>query len=107
MPPLKAKNKPTAAKEDEWEDEYLQTKEKGNVNALLQFMHLPGYDEECDLADVDKICDKLCLGLKKKHPRWERFLLERDKKKCEKFKGLENHVYDYIIKIGNQKTTRR
>jgi hypothetical protein len=51
-------------------------------------MELPGYDEEFDPGDVGGICETLCQGLKKKHPRWERFVLEPEKRKCEKYKGL-------------------
>ena len=51
-------------------------------------MNLPGYNEEFEVSELAEICEKLCVGLKKKHPKWERFVLEPEKKKSEKYKGL-------------------
>ena len=71
-------------------------------------MKLPGYNEEFEPADVDQICVKLCQALKRKHPRWEIFLLEPEQRKGQKYNGLVNHVWDYILKrVSENPTTRR
>jgi hypothetical protein len=70
-------------------------------------MHLPAFDEEFDPGNLDKICENLCLGLKFSLPRWELFLLEPEKRQSRKYKGFQEHVWDYIMKGGNQRSTRR
>ena len=76
MPAPKPKRKQTETKKDGWEDGYYETNEKKQTLALLKTMHLPAYNEEFEPSDLDKICEKLCLGLKFKLSRWERFLTD-------------------------------
>jgi hypothetical protein len=42
-------------------------------------------DEGIDNARLAKIVDNVCLQLKVKDSKWERFLLEPAKKKCKKY----------------------
>jgi hypothetical protein len=70
-------------------------------------MQLPAFDEEFDPGSLDKICENLCLGLSFRLPKWERFLLKSDTRKCRRYIGFQEHVWDYIMKGGNQRTTRR
>jgi len=106
MPAPKNKNKQPAAKVAVWEDWYLETNEKKHIEILLKRMHLPAHNEEFDPLNLDKICENVCLGLKIKLPEWERFLLNKPKRKSKKYKCLESHVFDYIMKGGNQPRTR-
>jgi hypothetical protein len=53
-------------------------------------------DEDFDNARLAKIVDNVCLQLKVKDSKWERFLLEPAKKKCKKYLKLQDMVFEAL-----------
>ena len=73
------KNKEKTNPEKEWEDAYLGTNEKLHIETLLKDMQLPSFDTDFDEKTLISVCLSICLGLKFKLPKWERFLLDSEK----------------------------
>ena len=59
-------------------------------------MILPRKIESLDHKAMSTICENICLHLKTKYPSFEMFLMEPDKRKCTKYRGLEKLVFRYI-----------
>lgn len=70
-------------------------------------MDLPSYKQVLEISELDGLCVGVCSGLMTKHPLWERFVLDPNKRKCQKYIGLKNFVSDYIMKRDSLYTTRR
>ena len=62
---------------------------------------MPAFSEDFDAKALAKASENVCLGLKFKLPKWERFLFNKEKQKCLRYRRLEEFVYEYIKKGGN------
>ena len=52
--------------------------------------------EGIDQAALDKICSSVLLAMKFKSEKWELFLNDPSKKKCNKYKKFEEYVYQHL-----------
>ena len=88
------------AEDAKWEEASLSTHEKSKLEAALSEMPLPPYDQEVTDDIVLKLAKNVCLKLKFKDLRWERFLLDPKKEKCKKFLRLQDYIYEALMRQG-------
>ena len=74
---------------------------------MLKGVQIPAFDEEFDPNDLDRICETVCKGLSLKLPKWERFLTGSEIRKGRRYRGFQEHIWGFIMKGGNQRTTGR
>jgi hypothetical protein len=90
------KGKSAEEKDVEWEESILNSHEKPKIEAVLQGMQLPMLDEQFDNQRLRRLAENVCLQLKLKDPRWERFLLDPKKQGCKKYMRLQEMIYEAV-----------
>ena len=98
MPPKKNTNSQQEAEEEKWEKATLTTTEKRYITETLHDMeNLPVFNS-LDIDSLRKLALNLCLLLKKRSPRWERFLTKKGNLKATKFLKLEAYLMEILKK---------
>jgi hypothetical protein len=57
---------------------------------------MPAFDESFDNERLRRLVENVCLELKMKDSRWERFLLDPKKIGCNKYMRLQAHLYETV-----------
>ena len=98
MPPKKNANFQQETEEEKWEKAYLTTTEKRYITETLHDMeNVPAFNS-LDVDSLRKLALNLCLHLKKRSPRWERFLIKKGNLKTNKFLKLEAYLMEILKK---------
>ena len=98
MPTKKNANSQQEAEDEKWERSCLTTSEKNLITKILHDMeNLPAVSGmDCD--SLRKLALNVCLQLKPKSPRWERFLTKKGNLKANKFVKLESYLLEILKK---------
>jgi hypothetical protein len=59
-------------------------------------MQLPAFGESFNNEKLKRLAENVCLLLKLKDSRWERFLLDPKKLGCNKYMRLQTHLYETV-----------
>ena len=94
MPRLTKAQQLQEDKDLEWESQRLNSDERRQVKNVLQEMESPPEPQDLDLTALRQLTLTVCLHLKSKNPRWERFITKKSSIKAKKFHTLEALVQE-------------
>ena len=98
MSSKKNANNQLKAEEEKWEKSCLTTREKSQITESVHGMdNLPSESDLCH-DSLRKVSLNVCLQMKHRNPKWEKFLTKKGNLKANKFVKLEAYVHEILKK---------
>ena len=98
MSSKKNANNQLKAEEEKWEKSCLITREKTMITETVHAMDNVPSVNELDPERLRSLALNVCLQLKSRSPRWERFLTKKGNLKATKFLKLEAYLLEILKK---------
>ena len=86
------------AEEEKWEKSCLTTSERSLITKIVHEMDNIPAVSDLDSDSLRSLALNVCLQLKSRSPRWERFLTKKGNLKATKFLKLEAYLLEIIKK---------